>query len=104
MYDQGTIDKLKAEHGDGLTHLRAAGHDVVVKRPSRLEWRRFLEAAADASKRARAVETLFLAAVVHPDKKAVAEILEARPALAERFGDEVAKLAGAEEVVEKNAL
>jgi hypothetical protein len=101
---QEQIDKLKAAHpGADLQLVTAGGGDrevsVVVKVPGRERWMRFKAQAQDQHRKAVAMEALVVDCVVHPAPAEVAQMLEARPALAETFGTKIAELAGLEETV-----
>jgi hypothetical protein len=103
MIDEATVEKLKAEHGE-LHLLRASGAEVVVKPPSRAQWKRFRAYVADERRRPDAVESLLRDCVVYPDAAALDGILEKRPGLAETFGNQVVELAGASGEAEKKVL
>lgn len=101
---QEQVDKLKAAHpGADLQVVTAGGGDrevsVVVKVPNRERWMRFKTQAADAHRKLLALESLVIDSVVHPSPGELAQLLEARPALAETFGSMIAELAGLEETV-----
>lgn len=94
MITNETIAKLKAEHGDDLHLLEGAGHEIVVRVPSRAEWKRFRAQQADAAKNVDARETLLRGCIVHPAAADVAAIFEKRPGLVDTFGVELQTIAG----------
>lgn len=101
---QEQIDKLKAMHvGADLQLVSVGGGErevsVVVKVPSRERWMRFKAQVQDPHRKSLAMESLVIDCVVHPSSAEVAQLLEARPALAETFGNKIAELAGLEETV-----
>lgn len=101
MIDEQTIQTLKQQHGDTLALLTAnIGDDeqpdvrsFVVKSPG-AEYKRFKRDILDEGKRPAAVENLVRACVVHPDAHTFTELLNRRPALADRLADKVMTLAG----------
>lgn len=100
--DAKVLEELKAKHGE-LHELSSDHYAVVVRRPDRQVWRKFVDSAADERRRTDAIERLFLDCVVWPDLPTVSVMLDARPALAQQFGAEVAALAS-DGAVEKKAL
>ncbi len=97
------IERLKAEHGE--VYLVEAGDvGVIVRPPTRAEYRRFRALAMDEKKRADAVERLARDCVLWPDADGLDELLERRPALTEVVGGELLKLAGFAEEVEIKKL
>ncbi|HEX2863663.1 MAG TPA: hypothetical protein VHN99_03775 [Deinococcales bacterium] len=93
--DPKLVEQLKAEHGDTLKLLKAAGETVVVRPPRKVEYERFRDASFDEKKRARALEQLVREAVVHPSRDEFDALLQRKPALSEVFGARVIELAGA---------
>lgn len=101
--DKETIERLKAEYGEVyLVEVGEAG--VIVRPPTRAEYRRFRALAIDEKKRADAVERLVRDCVLWPDADGLDELLERRPALTEVIGGELLKLAGFAEEVEIKKL
>lgn len=98
------IQKLKAQHGDELHQLTAAGLIFIARPPTRADYLRFTEMAADAKKRARAVEMLTRACIVYPEPDDFDALLERKPGLATSLGGELVELAGAVEEVEVKKL
>ncbi len=92
------IAKLKAQNpGVELHQIEVEdGEQVVIcKMPSRAEYKRFVHMLSDRAQQSRALETLLLANLVYPEADAMLRMIEERPALAEKFGDHLADLAGA---------
>ncbi len=100
--DPKTIDELKAKHGAELHQFSSDHYTVVVTKPSRQVWRKFTDTIVDERRRPDAVERLFLDCVVYPDQTAILAMLDARPALALQFGNEIAELARDGEVKKKS--
>jgi hypothetical protein len=90
---QDVIDSARAKYGD-VMHLSAEGFEVLVRRPSREQYRRFRAAVNDPKLKPDAVENLLRDCTAHPDAKGLDAILDARPGLAEVFGSAVLDLAG----------
>ncbi len=97
------LEKLKSEHGS-LTELSVDNDAVVVRLPSRGEWKKFRATIADDRKRGDAAEQLLRSCIVFPDETAIEKMLDVRPGLAETFAGELVELAGAKKGVEKKAL
>jgi hypothetical protein len=97
--------KDKFPHSDLSLITAPTGEVVVLRNPSREEWRRFKVKAADERKRSDAMEQLLSICVVEPSAVALDSMLEKRPALLETFCDELFEMAGlAKRDVEKKAL
>jgi hypothetical protein len=90
------IDALKADHGQ-LHVLEACDRAIIVKMPSRQEYRKFKTMGMDAQKRPDALEVLVKLVTVHPVRHELEAMFEQLPALAETFGGKVVELAGAVE-------
>jgi hypothetical protein len=97
------VEELKAKHG-ALHSLSVGDAEVIVKAPRGEIWRRYRTQLLDEQKRIVATENLVRGCVVWPDKAGLDSMLDARPGLAEAFGRELVKMAGAGEDVEKKAL
>lgn len=91
-----TIANLKEKHSD-IYLLEAGEHEVVVRPPTRGEYRRFRAMATDDRKKPEAVETLLRDCVLYPESAEIERLLEKKPALADIFGGKVLELAGATE-------
>ena len=96
MIDEQVIAELREKNvGVELHEISADGIDVIVRSPSRAEWKRFKAMGADDRRRLDAGETLLWDVLLHPKR----EILDARfdraPGLAEVFVAKVLEIAGA---------
>lgn len=91
--DQAIIDKLKSEHGE-CKLVKTNGLEIVVRRPRRGEYKRFMKGVSNDRDKADAVETLVLDCVVHPTRKEFDALLDTLPALCEELGEHVLELAG----------
>lgn len=89
------LDDLRAAHGVDITRLDASGVTVVVRAPTRAEYKRFRAESLDDKRRADAVENLCRSCVVWPDAAEFSRILDRKPALADIFGAKVLDAAGA---------
>lgn len=91
------LDKLKVEHGE--VHLLKASSDegeffVVVKRPTRPQYKRFKSLATDEKRRVDAGEWLVLECLVHPSREDFQIALERHPGLGDSYAEDVLKIAG----------
>lgn len=93
--DKALLEQLRAQHGD-VFELTEGGETVVVKRPSRGDYRRFRQDRQDDKRRAMALETLFEACLVHPELDALEPVLDRKPALADVFGGRLLEIASGE--------
>lgn len=92
---QQFFDELKLKHpAKDLHRLVSGDFEIVVERPSRLEYKRFRAALADGNKREIAVENLLLAVLIYPERPTFNKLLDTFPALCEEFGDPVLELVG----------
>ena len=102
------IRALKEKHGDKLKIIPIPATDfdpeaeIVIKRPSRGEYKRFRSALFDDATKADAIETLARSCVVYPEN--FAALLEDRPALAELVGGKAVEFAGAEGKIDAKKL
>ena len=101
--DQKVIDELKAKHQD-LTQLSQDETDILVKPPTRPQWKRFRAFMSDERKRPDAMEQLLRDCLVYPELTELDAMLERRPGLAESFGSSVVEMAGLTDRVEKKVL
>jgi hypothetical protein len=111
---QEDIDRLKtANAGRRLKQLTIRIDDgsefeceVVVREPSRDEWRRFNDMANDDDKAAQLNEQMVAKLVVWPDGPGLGQLLDARPGLATKIAQEIMTIAGTGRAVtiEKKAL
>lgn len=99
-------DEIAAKHDiprKKVHRFAAGGAEVFFRSPTRAAWKRFGQSSALPAQRMEALEVLAIDCLLDPDHKAFAALLEDKPALGMVFGDELVGLAGAAEVVEKNA-
>lgn len=102
------IRALKEKHGEKLKVIPVpatefdAETEIVIKRPSRGEYKRFRTMLFDDAQKADAVETLAKNCVVYPEN--FAALLEDRPALADLVGGKAAEFAGAEGKIDAKKL
>jgi hypothetical protein len=98
------IERLKAAHPNTELHeLAFADGSVVVRLPSRSEYRMFQSIVTDRSL-PEGLEYLLNTCVVHPDAAAVAALFERRPGLVNVLGNKLAGLAGSGAQVEAKKL
>jgi len=101
--DEATLQKLKAEHGDGLYLLEAGDYSIVARAPGRQIWKKF-RATLTTDRKAESLELLVRDCLVHPAGAEFEAMLEERPGLAETFGNELADIAGAGDEAERRKL
>ena len=97
------VSALKDAHGE-LHQLEANGLVVIVRKPSRGEYKRFMSEGADDRKRVNASENLVRTCVVWPERKVFDQMLEEFPGLAESYGFQVLEMAGAVEEASRKKL
>lgn len=90
---QDVLEELRTKHGQ-VWVLRALDEHVVVRRPTRAEYKRFRALASDEDRRADAPEALLRNCVVWPDPTALEALLERYPAMGDTFAVELLKIAG----------
>lgn len=93
-----TVRRARSEHGaTNVKALKVSGLNVLVRKPSKLEWERF-----EGDKRTDdAVRALVEACTVHPDRATMTAFLEDKFAAHMPIGDKLAEMVGlaqAEEV------
>lgn len=91
--DDSTIAALKAEHGE-ILHLETDYGEAIFRVAKPTEWQRFLDEVTDAEVRARALKTLVLQCVVHPERVEFERLIAARPGLVQTFGNELTSFCG----------
>ena len=94
MVPEAIIEAARATHGE-VSELTAGEYAVLVRAPTRGEYKRFRAESLDERKRAEAVEHLCRSCVVYPDPAAFDALLDRKPALADIFGAKVLELEGA---------
>jgi hypothetical protein len=93
VIDAATIEDLKSQHGD-IHLLTSRDHEVIVRVPKEVEYKRFRAQSNDPNKRDIATEALVKAVVVWPEADAFTAMLKAHPALCEEFAEPVLELVG----------
>ena len=101
--DPKIIEEAKAK-GDEITQFSQDGIEVLVKPPTRPQWKRFRALIADEKRRPDALEQLLRDCLVYPGLTDLDAILEKKPGLAESFGGSLVELAGLSDRVEKKVL
>jgi hypothetical protein len=103
MIDDATIQTLKDKYGDELHMLTLDIGDAdapqplaFVTRSPGAEYKRFRAMVLDENQRAQAIETLARACIVYPDAVTLTALLSRKPAVFDKLGGAVAKLAGTE--------
>lgn len=101
--DQATIDALKAKYPGELRKLTVDEDVLVVRGPSRAEFKRFSDRAVNEKARNAAVEELAYTCVVHPDRAALDVILDRKYGTVARVANLAMELGGltADEEAEK---
>ena len=91
--DAPTIDKLKSEHGE-CKLIKTNNLEIVIRRPKRGEYKRFMRSVSSDRDKSDAIETLVKDCVVHPSLKEFDALLDMLPALCEELGEHVLEMAG----------
>lgn len=95
MIDEDTLERLRDDHaGEDLYLLSSRDAAIVVRKPTRPEYKRFRAQSADPAKRDIAMESLVKSVLVHPSAKEFDALLDRLPALCEEFAGEVLEFAG----------
>jgi len=100
-------DDLRATHGPGLYVVESdEGDEVVFRKPTPQEYRRFKATALDENKRMHADDNLVRDVVVFPDPKSAefTELTTRLPALATALSKSILKAAGYTEGLEARKL
>lgn len=80
------------------------GFEVVIRRPTAIEWKRFVSQAQDDSKRVDAGDVLVRTCVVFPGKPEFAQLMEEAPGFQTSLLKAVTEHAGATGDLEKKTL
>ena len=105
MFDEQTLDQMKAAHpGVPMTMLSAQGEAIVVRPVSRPAWKRFRAAVEGGARTNDHLELLILDCLVAPDRAGLMAMLDRKPGLAETFGHRLAREAGYAAGVEAKKL
>lgn len=95
--DQATITKFKLDHPNGKGFRIGDDTVVLLRVPSRPQWRAFTAERYDASKRVPAIEALVRHATVFPPGPDLDTLLEAHPGFVDVILARVVTMAGSEE-------
>jgi hypothetical protein len=87
------IERLREAHEE-IAVLVYKDQDIVLRRPTRGEYKRFRATSFNEKSRDTALEDLVRAMVVHPDRSAVERIFDRYPGFAESVSKPVLELAG----------
>jgi hypothetical protein len=102
------IAELKERHGEGqlvaITVDSSTGEQVVIRRPSRAEWKKFRAHGSDDKRRQHAPENLVRECSVFPDVDRLNALLDRYPGLVETLTIELVQLAGMTDSPEKKVL
>lgn len=105
MLEQTKLDELKAQlPGVKLHELSYEDASIVVRAPSRMEFRKWKAEAAEDAKKLDAPESLLLACTVHPRGEDLEALFDAQPGLVDTFALQVLNIAGFSMKAEKKAL
>lgn len=91
------VSRLKAENPGLELHVVSSpdtGAEVVVRRPSEPEWRRFRSMVGDDDQRPGALRQLAISSAIYPKGDDFMALLADYPGLAETIGGKLVKIAG----------
>jgi hypothetical protein len=94
--DQKQYDEIVSKHGgdENVKRVDTKAGTVVLRKPTRAEYKRFRSLFWDEKRRSDAIEMLVRDCVAFPPKEAFAAMLEDRPGIADRCGNVALELAG----------
>lgn len=101
------VEELKGKHGPIFQLTVGSGDEarsIVVRRPNRMEWKRFKQQARDESKRDVAALNLVKTVLLDPAPEQFDSWMDEFPGLDDSFGSEVVNLVGLTEKPEKKVL
>ena len=93
LSEMADLDALKAKHGE-IFALATDDAEIIIRKPTRTEYRKFLRESAETDLRAGAIEDLVRAVVLVPDAQGFGAMLNELPGLCEEFAPHILKLAG----------
>jgi len=95
MLSDQEIAELKSTHGR-IAHVVGKGNawEVVFRKPTRAEYKKFKADAANPARQSDAQEMLARSIVVHPSREAFDALLEDYPAIPEASSSAIAELVG----------
>jgi hypothetical protein len=82
LLSQEKLDELESVHKK-VFHLEIDGQTIVLRKPTRGEWKKFRSDSTNDAKKSDANEMLWRALVVFPSREEFSEMLEEYPALCE---------------------
>lgn len=101
------VADLKVKYGKVFELTVGAKEDartIVVRKPNRLEWKRFKQQARDEAKQEDAGLNLVKTVLLHPSAEELDVWIEEFPGLEDSFGVGIVDLINLKEKVEKKAL
>jgi hypothetical protein len=102
------ITDLKTKHGEiyVLEHPVYTDATVIGRRPTRLEYDRFITEAGDDRKnvKTKALENFVKRAIVHPERAKVEVLLDRYPGLVSGYGDKLLEIIAVDQRVEAKKL
>jgi len=90
---QETVDELTKKHGE-ISVIRYLDRDVVLRKPTAAEYKRFRAISFNEKKRDVALETITRDTMVHPSGAEVDALFERYPAVGEAVGPEALRMVG----------
>jgi hypothetical protein len=96
MLSPEDLSKLETEH-KRIAHVigKNAAWEVVIRKPTRPEFKRFKSMAMNPAQQADALEHMIRTIVVYPSRAAFDALLEDYPAIPAAFDAQLAELTGA---------
>lgn len=98
------IEALKQDNGEIFLLTAETGDCIVVKPPTKIQYKRFKDTATNEKKKAYATEDLVRDCLVFPSLEQFNALLEKRPALPDVFGAAVLNIAGGAEEAQVKKL
>lgn len=93
MISDGELASLGDKHGE-LAHVVYQGKDIVLRKPTGGEYKRFRALSFNEKKRDTALEVLVRDTMVYPAKADIDALFEEFPAVGEVVGPEAIRMAG----------
>jgi hypothetical protein len=89
--DKDQLDRLRAEHGKRILHLKRTVEDdefeAVFRRPTPLEYKRCLAESADDDLKGQAFDKLVMTCCLYPERDAFLAMITESPGLVHAFGN-----------------
>lgn len=103
--DAAVVERLKQSNPTAeLLGLAGAGFTVVAKSPAKKEMDLFRDVMFNEKTRARGMERLVRACILHPPMEEVTRIFDTKPGLVERWADKLLEAGGSNEEVQVKKL